>query len=53
MGEELTILRKPLPVIAPTLRDVLAVLFRQSRLVLVSFTAIFLAVLGYGVLMPS
>ncbi len=53
MGEELTIIRKPLPVIAPTLRDVLAVLFRQGRLALVSFTAIFLAVLGYGVLMPS
>jgi len=53
MGEELTILRKPAPVIAPTLRDLLAVLFRQSRLILVSFTAIFLAVLGYGMFAPS
>src|SRR3954465_2168455 len=53
MREELTILRKPAPVIAPTLRDLVAVMFRQSRLVLVSFTAVFLAVLGYGVFSPS
>jgi len=53
MGEELTILRKPAPVIAPTLRDLLAVLFRQSRLLLVSFGAIFLSALGYGIFAPS
>lgn len=53
MGDELTILRKPAPVIAPTLRDLLAVLFRQSRLAFVSFMAIFLTVLGYGIFAPS
>ena len=39
--------------ISPTLRDLLAVLFRQRRLALLSFIAIFLAVLGYGVFAPS
>ncbi len=53
MGEELTIIRKPVPAISPTMRDLLAVLFRQRRLALISFMAIFLAVLGYGVLAPS
>ena len=53
MGEELTIVRKPAPVAAPTLRDLLAVLFRQRRLALLSFVAIFFAVLGYGVFAPS
>ncbi len=53
MGEELTIIRKPVPAIAPTMRDLLAVLFRQRRLALFSFIAIFLAILGYGVLAPS
>ncbi len=53
MGEELTIIRKPAPVTSPTLRDLLAVLFRQRRLVLLSFIAIFLAALGYGVFAPS
>ena len=53
MAEELTIIRKPVPAISPTMRDLLAVLFRQRRLALISFMAIFLAVLGYGVLAPS
>jgi uncharacterized protein involved in exopolysaccharide biosynthesis len=53
MGEELTIIRKPVPAISPTMRDLLAVLFRQRRLALASFITIFLAVLGYGVLAPS
>ena len=53
MGEELTIIRRPAPETSPTLRDLLAVVFRQSRLVLLSFIAIFLAVLGYGVFAPS
>ncbi len=53
MGEELTIIRKPVPAIAPTMRDLLAVLFRQGRLALVSFMAIFMAVLGYGVFAPT
>lgn len=53
MGEELTIIRKPVTASSPTLRDLLAVVFRQRRLALLSFIAIFLAVLGYGVLAPS
>lgn len=53
MGEELTIVRKPVPETAPTLRDLLAVMFRQRRLALISFFAIFLSVLGYGVFAPS
>ena len=42
MGEELTIIRKPVPAISPTMRDLLAVLFRQRRLALF-LCAIFLA----------
>jgi uncharacterized protein involved in exopolysaccharide biosynthesis len=53
MGEELTIIRKPVPAIAPTMRDLLAVVFRQRRLALVSFMAIFMAILGYGVFAPT
>src|SRR5882672_6013957 len=53
MGEELTIIRKPAPVTSPTLRDLLAVMFRQRRLVLLSFISIFLSVLAYGVFAPS
>ena len=53
MGEELTIIRKPVPASSPTLRDLLAVLFRQRRLASLSFGAIFLVVLAYGVLAPS
>jgi uncharacterized protein involved in exopolysaccharide biosynthesis len=53
MGEELTIIRKPVPETSPTLRDLLAVLFRQGRLVLLSFIAVLLAVLGYGIFAPS
>lgn len=53
MAEELTIIRKPVPAISPTMRDLLAVLFRQRRLAWISFLATFLAVLAYGVLAPS
>jgi capsular polysaccharide biosynthesis protein len=53
MGEELAIIRKPVTAPSPTMRDLLAVLFRQRRLGLISFTAIFLAVTLYGVLAPS
>ena len=53
MGEELTIIRKPATATSPTMRDLLAVLFRQRRLALVSFGAVFLAVLAYGVFAPS
>ncbi|MGA9812176.1 MAG: hypothetical protein WBQ64_05330 [Terriglobales bacterium] len=53
MAEELTIIRKPVPAISPTMRDLLAVLFRQRRLAWISFLTTFLAVLAYGVLAPS
>ncbi|MGA9800809.1 MAG: hypothetical protein WBQ68_17470 [Terriglobales bacterium] len=53
MGEELTIIRKPAPAISPTLRDLMAVMFRQRRLAFLSFISIFLAVLAYGVFAPS
>jgi uncharacterized protein involved in exopolysaccharide biosynthesis len=53
MGEELAIIRKPVPETSPTLRDLLSVPFRQRRLALTSFFGIFLAVLGYGVFAPS
>jgi uncharacterized protein involved in exopolysaccharide biosynthesis len=53
MGEELTIIRKPAPETSPTLRDILAVVFRQRRLGLTSFVVVFVAVLGYGLLAPS
>ena len=53
MGEELAIIRKPVPETSPTLRDLLSVPFRQRRLALVSFFGIFLAVLAYGVFAPS
>src|ERR1700685_2970356 len=53
MGEELTILRKPASTPTPTMRDLLAVLFRQRRLGFSSFAAVSLAVVLYGVLAPS
>jgi uncharacterized protein involved in exopolysaccharide biosynthesis len=53
MGEELTILRKPVPAPTPTMRDLLAVLFRQRRLGFSSFAAVSLAVVLYGVIAPS
>ena len=38
---------------SPTLRDVLAVIFRQRRVILISFTVIFLACFLYGFLSPA
>lgn len=53
MAEELTIIRRPVTAPSPTMRDLLAVMFRQRRLALVSFMSISLAVLSYGVFAPS
>ncbi len=53
MAEELNIIRGSAWVPAPTMRDLLAVLFRQRRIVLISFVGTFLAVLLYGMLAPS
>jgi uncharacterized protein involved in exopolysaccharide biosynthesis len=52
MSEELRLIPRSAHVPAPTLRDLLAVVFRQRRLALVSFVAIFLAVVLYGVVAP-
>lgn len=48
MPEELRLIPRSAPVPAPTLRDLLAVVFRQRRLALISFVVIFLAVVLYG-----
>ncbi len=53
MPEEFSLLRKPARTPSPTLRDLLAVLFRQRRLALICFGAIFLAMLLYAALSPS
>jgi len=53
MAEELSIVRKPAPVPAPTLRDIAAVLFRQHRLWTISFGMVLLAVFLYGIFAPS
>jgi len=53
MAEEISIIRKTASAPSPTLRDLVAVVFRQRRLMLISFAAILLAVLLYGLLAPS
>jgi len=52
MPEELRLIPRSAQVPAPTLRDLLAVVFRQRRLALVSFIAIFFSVVLYGVVAP-
>ena len=53
MPEELSLIRRSARAPSPTMRDLLAVLFRQRRLVLISFIATFLAVVIYGLVAPS
>ena len=53
MAEELTIVPRAAHVPAPTLRDFVAVLFRQRRLLTTSFFVIFGASLAYGFFFPS
>src|SRR5580700_6948901 len=52
MPEELRLIPRSTRVPSPTLRDLLAVIFRQRRLALFSFVAIFLAVVLYGLIAP-
>ena len=52
MAEELTILHRPQWNPAPTLRDLVAVLFRQQKLAAVSFAVTLSAVALYAVLAP-
>lgn len=53
MSEELRLVPRPVQVPSPTLRDLLTVVFRQRRLLVISFATIFLATLAYGVFFPS
>jgi uncharacterized protein involved in exopolysaccharide biosynthesis len=54
MGDEITLDRKRYArATSPSVRDVMAVLFRQRRLLTTSFAVVFLAVLLYGVLTNS
>lgn len=53
MREDLRIIPRQAPMPSPTARDLLAVVFRQRRLLTCSFATVFLAVLLYGVLSPS
>jgi polysaccharide biosynthesis transport protein len=52
MPEELRLVPRPVQLPPPTMRDLLAVLFRQRRLLLGSFMATFLAILLYGIIAP-
>jgi uncharacterized protein involved in exopolysaccharide biosynthesis len=52
MPEELRLIPRLAYVPPPTLRDLLAVVFRQRRLALISFVGIFLAVVLYGLIAP-
>src|SRR6202140_841680 len=52
MAEELRLIPRSARVPSPALRDLLAVVFRQRRLVLISFVGIFLAVVLYGLIAP-
>ena len=53
MPEELRLIPRSARVPSPTLRDMLAVVFRQRKLIVISFAAAFLAVALYGVIAPS
>lgn len=53
MPEELRLIPRSARVPSPTVRDLLAVLFRQRKLVKVSFGVTFLAVVLYGLLAPA
>ncbi|MGH9540231.1 MAG: GumC family protein, partial [Terriglobales bacterium] len=53
MAEELTIIRKPAMAPSPTMRDLFAVFFRQRRLGVSSFVAIFCGLVLYGIFSPS
>lgn len=52
MQEELRLIPRSARVPSPTLRDLLAVVFRQRRLALISFGIVFLAAVLYGLIAP-
>lgn len=53
MAEELRIVARPARENSPTMRDLLAVLFRQPRLVIVSFLLTFVVIVVYGIVAPT
>lgn len=53
MPEELRLIPRTARVPSPTLRDLLAVVFRQRQLVVISFLGVFIAIVLYGVIAPS
>lgn len=53
MAEEFSVIRPASPAASPTLRDLLGVLFRQRRTVLISFVGILLVSIAYAVIAPS
>ena len=53
MAEELRLIPRTARVPSPTLRDLLAVVFRQRRCAVFSFVGVFLAVVLYGLIAPT
>ncbi|MBZ5570719.1 MAG: hypothetical protein LAO09_02430 [Acidobacteriia bacterium] len=53
MPEDLRLVARTAHEPSPTMRDLLAVVFRQRRLAAMAFVVIFLAVLIYGLVVPS
>ena len=52
MPEELKLVPRAAPQASPTLRDLLAVVFRQKRLVMVTFSLVLAGVVTYGIVAP-
>jgi uncharacterized protein involved in exopolysaccharide biosynthesis len=53
MTEEMQLAARPRPKVSPSLRDLLAIVFRQRRLLVCTFTTIFLCAILYGVIAPQ
>jgi protein tyrosine kinase modulator len=53
MAEELILMPRTTQTTTPTMRDLAAVIFRQRRVMIVSFVLIFAGVLAYGLLSPG
>lgn len=53
MSEELRLVPKPIRTPAPTMRDLLAVIFRQRRLAVITFALALAAIMTYRLVAPS
>jgi uncharacterized protein involved in exopolysaccharide biosynthesis len=53
MPEELRLVPKPIRTPSPTLRDLLAVVFRQRRLALIAFVVVLAAIIAYRLIAPG